>query len=249
MPSSTPDPVVDLALELASDLPKRDVAEMAAALRAGRETVLGLRQRAGGLALRHAINRLLATAEDLHYASGALLAAAVAVERAREQQLVDVVWTGPASAVTTARLTPAVVAELLGEARTEVLIIGYAVQETAGITSALQAAAERGVAITLLLERQEDNPHFDQKSAPLGGVPARRLSWPASSRGLHASLHAKVLVVDRSAALIGSANLTGAAMERNLECGLLLRGGPHPGRIMEHVDSLYAQGHLLRLKG
>ncbi|WP_425454039.1 phospholipase D-like domain-containing protein [Nocardioides immobilis] len=38
-------------------------------------------------------------------------------------------------------------------------------------------------------------------------------------------MHAKVLVVDRRTALVGSANLTGHALERNLECGLLVRGG------------------------
>ncbi len=38
-------------------------------------------------------------------------------------------------------------------------------------------------------------------------------------------MHAKVLVVDGRTALVGSANVTGSAMERNLECGLLVRGG------------------------
>jgi phosphatidylserine/phosphatidylglycerophosphate/cardiolipin synthase-like enzyme len=58
-------------------------------------------------------------------------------------------------------------------------------------------------------------------------------------------MHAKVLVVDRSVALVGSANLTGYGLERNLECGLLIRGGPVPAALAEHllhVDDLQTLG-------
>lgn len=41
-------------------------------------------------------------------------------------------------------------------------------------------------------------------------------------------MHAKVQVVDRRTALVGSANLTGYGLERNLECGLLVTGGAVP---------------------
>ena len=54
-------------------------------------------------------------------------------------------------------------------------------------------------------------------------------------------MHAKILVVDRRIALVGSANLTGHALERNLECGVLIRGGPVPGQLVAHLlgaDSL-----------
>ncbi len=48
-------------------------------------------------------------------------------------------------------------------------------------------------------------------------------------------MHAKILVVDRRVALVGSANLTGYGLERNLECGLLVRGGPVPRLLVEHL--------------
>lgn len=48
-------------------------------------------------------------------------------------------------------------------------------------------------------------------------------------------MHAKVLVVDRRVALVGSANLTGYGLERNLECGLLVRGGLVPAALAEHL--------------
>ncbi len=50
-------------------------------------------------------------------------------------------------------------------------------------------------------------------------------------------MHAKVLVVDCRTALVGSANLTGHALERNLECGLLIRGGTVPTLLVDHLLS------------
>lgn len=48
-------------------------------------------------------------------------------------------------------------------------------------------------------------------------------------------MHAKILVVDRKSALVGSANLTGYGVERNLECSLLVRGGHLPAALAKHV--------------
>jgi cardiolipin synthase len=44
-----------------------------------------------------------------------------------------------------------------------------------------------------------------------------------------------VLIVDRCVALVGSANLTSYGLERNLECGLLIRGGPVPAALADHL--------------
>jgi phosphatidylserine/phosphatidylglycerophosphate/cardiolipin synthase-like enzyme len=47
--------------------------------------------------------------------------------------------------------------------------------------------------------------------------------------------------------MIGSANLTSRAKEANLECGLLIRGGPQPEAIRRHIMDLWAKGDLRRL--
>jgi len=73
---------------------------------------------------------------------------------------------------------------------------------------------------------------------------ATRLCWPAAERPHSAALHAKALVVDAAMALVGSANFTGPGMERNLECGIFVRGGPHPAAIRDHIWSLYRRGTL-----
>jgi cardiolipin synthase A/B len=103
------------------------------------------------------------------------------------------------------------------------------------------------VAVTLLAERHEDNPSYTAAGTPFSGLNLLRLHWPASSRPPGAALHTKIIVVDDQVALVGSANLTSRAMESNLECGILIRGGPQPRAIRDHITGLHAAGVLLRL--
>jgi phosphatidylserine/phosphatidylglycerophosphate/cardiolipin synthase-like enzyme len=58
-----------------------------------------------------------------------------------------------------------------------------------------------------------------------------------------ASLHAKCVVVDGARALIGSANLTEAAQQRNIEIGVVVSGKTAEA-IERHFDALIAGGHL-----
>ena len=159
----------------------------------------------------------------------------------------SVVWTGPESGVSSSRLTAAAVIDLINAARSEILLVSYATQTEPSIRAALSAATARSVAVTLLAERHADNPSYTAAGTPFPGLNALRLHWPASSRPSGAALHAKIIVVDDQVALVGSANLTGRAMESNLECGILIRGGPQPRAIRDHISGLYAAGLLLRL--
>jgi cardiolipin synthase A/B len=135
------------------------------------------------------------------------------------------------------QLTLAVPSDLIAEAQREVLLVRYAMFPGEDVRAALTAAAGRGISITLLLERAADNPHFAGYRDPFPDLVARRLCWPAANRPAGASMHAKLLVIDRGTALVGSANLTGYGLERNLECGLLIRGGRVPALLVQHLLS------------
>jgi len=52
------------------------------------------------------------------------------------------------------------------------------------------------------------------------------------------AIHAKCAIADSELAFITSANLTTAAMERNIELGVLVRGGKIPVEINKHLNSL-----------
>jgi phosphatidylserine/phosphatidylglycerophosphate/cardiolipin synthase-like enzyme len=182
------------------------------------------------VAVRQALT--LVEAGEGQFASGVLTAL---LEVTAEQPMVIPVWTGPESVRSGGRLTLAVLADLIGEAQREMLLVSYATLPSVEIRSALADAAGRGVEITTLLEREDDNPQFHGHGESLSGIRARRLFWPGPVRPPGAAMHAKVLVVDRSVALVGSANLTGYGLERHLECGLLVRGGPIPAALAEHL--------------
>jgi cardiolipin synthase A/B len=244
-----PADVADWACRLSERLPLADIRQLARAAVLGEPGVRQLRATAASVILRDAcdqLSRRLVYAEPA-YLSGLLTGTARAVERARQRQSMSVVWTGPESSVTTSRLTAATVIDLIDSARSEILLVSYATHTEPRMRVALSAAISRGVAVTLLAERHADNPTYTFAGTPFPTLDAVRLHWPASARPPGAALHAKVIVVDDQVALVGSANLTSRAMEDNLECGILLRGGPHPRAIRDHITALHAAGSLRRL--
>ena len=215
-------------------LPREFARQLARALREGHEALQALRSQAvlpaSAAAVRTALD--LTIQGDGPYARGLLVGWVDALD---EQTELTPVWTGPESEGRHGRLTLAVVADLIDEARQEILLASYATIPGDTIQDALEDAADRGVGITLLLERNADNPNFSGRGDSFPGLTRRQLAWPADERPAGASMHAKVLVVDRRIALVGSANLTGSALERNLECGLLVRGGRVPALLAEHL--------------
>ncbi|MFH8681259.1 DISARM system phospholipase D-like protein DrmC [Streptomyces lydicus] len=235
-----------LAAELAERLPSTDIEQIAHACRAGRAGLRVLEAQVAGIAVRAACRSLrshLSEDSDGPYAAGLLLGAAHANRRHKAAHRVDVVWTGPASHVQTSRLTSAVVDELVNSAQREIMLVSYASHPLKSLSDALAAAANRGVEVTLLLEQPADNPKFH--SIPdFFDLSATRLRWPFEFRESGASLHAKIIVVDRMIALVGSANLTSYAFEKNLECGILLRDPDYARAIASHLGSLREAGIL-----
>lgn len=240
----------EFARSLAVWLPARDMRELSRAAAGGRPGIVLLRAHTTSNRLRRALDEAeacLATCSP-EYLAGALGAAAAVMESIRGAQSLDVVWTGPETPVRTSRLTAHTIVSHIDGAREEVWLVSYATYSEESIEAALQAAAERGVKITLLLERPADNPFYRNNQKPFPGLGATRLAWPADRRVARKStLHAKILVVDTEIALVGSANISHPAMENNLECGILLRGGPHPRAIRDHLAALLEQGTLIRI--
>jgi hypothetical protein len=183
-----------------------------------------LRVDAGSTAVREACNRLidvLAGRDDTGpaFVAGALAASAESV-RERQYSSVEVVWTGPETDRVSGRLTLAVVRDLTAMAEQDLLLVSYAAHTDGHLAAALDRAAARGVAITLLLERTEDNPEYASWSGmPFPALGATRLAWPVSQRPP-----------------------AGAAL--HLECGLLIRGHSAARTIRAHVAQLRAAGIL-----
>lgn len=183
----------------------------------------------------------------------ALAAAATSVGRQRRAQTVELVWTGPASGQPLRR-TAQVLQSVIDEARRDLLIVSFAVYDIPEIGAALLRAAQRGVAIRLVIESPQASAGkvaYDGLAAfgPQVAAHASVYRWPLEQRatddqGRHGALHAKCAVADRTLLLISSANLTHYALSLNMELGLLVRGGPQPREVDRHFRALIDQGVL-----
>lgn len=110
-------------------------------------------------------------------------------------------------------------------ARREIQIAAFVFTSSAvRVMDLLGEAAERGVSVLVILNRLEDQPEairvrLDELSEQFHHF--RVLSFSDESGG---QLHAKVVVVDRERALIGSANLSWGGLVSNHEVAVIVHG-------------------------
>ena len=173
----------------------------------------------------------------------------------------DLVWSGPEVPGLHARDTRRVFEELLGSAERSVWASTYAFFDG---PRAFQVLAQRMDAmtelrVTLLLNiqrRRGDTTAADQLVRKF----ADRFwttDWPGASRpsvfydpraleidGPAGVLHAKAVVVDEEAIFVTSANLTEAALDRNIELGLLVRDRALAVSVTSHFRGLIERGLL-----
>lgn len=157
------------------------------------------------------------------------------------------VWTGP-GASGEQRLTAAVLHELVTSANDRVLLVSYAAFTLAELAADLEAAVGRGCEVDVVFETEEDSAgaYSGPQSRPFGAVSGiRRWRWPAAVRNAGAVLHAKLLVIDRRRALVGSANLTPRALTANLEAGVLIGDEDLAIDLDAHIRRLIADGTLV----
>jgi cardiolipin synthase A/B len=171
----------------------------------------------------------------------------------RELGRTGTVWTGPPSRALATRSTRAVVGELIARATESLTLVTYASHDVADLISDLdRARLDRAVEVRIILETRDDTP---DRSGPDPATALKHLPfavpvyrWPKEQRGAKGgSMHVKCVIRDRTDVLVTSANLTSAAMERNMELGLLAQGGRTPAVIEQHFDDLIEGGVLVRV--
>lgn len=193
-------------------------------------------------------------------ASVALALRAVSRDRTinREDQAIEVVWTGPSSEAGPFRRTDQALLQVIEHARSELLVVAFAIYQVPRVAEALSDAISRGVRVVLILETVEEGegriaydgfralPRSVVESAGIHVWP--REQRPIDTRGRAGSLHAKCAVADTTEVFISSANLTEYAMSLNMELGVLIRRGSVARQIRDHFDELIRRGVLVRLR-
>lgn len=172
-----------------------------------------------------------------------LLAASHVFAKVASEQSTELVWTGPTTPFVSARRTEQALLQVINAAKTTLFITSFVAYDVSSIVKALNQANDRGVLISMLLESSQD--HGGSISIDAIGkmrtlVPSARLyAWQdKADQFADGRVHAKVAVADANTCFITSANLTGFAMEKNMEAGVLISGGSIPRLLNEHLRSL-----------
>lgn len=196
----------------------------------------------------------------------ARLLKAVVDGRHRDQSLVpDLVVSGPDVAGVPTADTQAVVQSLFQEAESEIILAGYAfyngkllferlaerMKQRHGLRVIFHVDVPRRSgdttsddAIVLRYADEFKKRHWPWDQAPEIYYDPRALSTESHIR---ASLHAKVVVVDKSKLFLTSANFTEAAQQRNIEMGVFIRTPYIAEQIVSYFEGLRNSGQLARL--
>ncbi|MBI9019023.1 MAG: phospholipase [Phycisphaerae bacterium] len=180
----------------------------------------------------------LEIAAALRGASGA----AIIMEK---REAVEMVWTGPLTGLVASRHTEQVLLEVINSAKWRLFIVSFVAYNIDSVKMALHNAVGRNVKIDILLESTKkhggkieiDSIYEFKKTIPSANIYAWNILSKSAGQ-LNGAVHAKCAVADASIAFVTSANLTKAAMEKNMELGILIRGGSIPQKLESHLEAL-----------
>lgn len=196
----------------------------------------------------------------------ALCVRSVVAGRHRDRILIpDLVVSGPGVPGVPTADTYAVVQCLFQEAQDEIVLAGYAFHNGKLLFERLaekkrlrpnlriifhvdvpRKAGDTSSSEAIILRYAED---FRQRHWPWQPFPEVYFDPRALETDPHtrASLHAKVVIVDRSQLFLTSANFTEAAHQRNIEMGLLSKATYLAEQVCAYLEGLRQSGHLRRL--
>lgn len=175
--------------------------------------------------------------------SAMLISASHVLAGQRSLESIELVWTGPTTPFVSPRRTEQALQQVIGSATKTLFLTSFVAYDVKSIVSELNVAASRDVSVAMILEASSE--HGGSISIDVIGkmrdlVPSARLYGWNDKQGEFSGgrVHAKVAVADSSVCFITSANLTGYAMERNMEAGVLITGGEIPRQLSSHLESL-----------
>lgn len=175
--------------------------------------------------------------------AGMLIGAAHTRLRTQRDCEIELVWTGPTTPFVATRRTEQVLLDLIQQAKRELFIVSFVAYDIPSIIAAINSAVDRGVYTRILVEAsltQGGSLLVDPVSTMRNAVPSAKLYvWTDRPHPFtNGRVHAKVAVADSAIAFLTSANLTGHALEKNMEAGVLLTGGHVPSSLRDHLHAL-----------
>lgn len=183
-----------------------------------------------------------------------LIASSHSLNQANQESQTELVMTGPTTPFVATRRTERVLLDVITSAKSELFIVSFVAHERPSILEALKKAADNGVRVNVVLESSVDSGGTLESDQFLGlkkALPnAIFYHWTVREGEFEGGkVHAKIVAADQNMAFLTSANLTGHAMERNIEAGALFRGGDTPRDIVRHLHGLIDMQILNKLDG
>jgi cardiolipin synthase len=174
--------------------------------------------------------------------AGMLMGASAAYHHAKAEQEIELVWTGPSSKLIATRKTEQALLQVIEAAERKLFMLSFVAYDVGSIMKALERAVGKGAEVSMLLEASDKHGgsvSIDAIAKMKATVPHLRIySWVDKELGFGGGrVHAKVAVADECFCFISSANLTGHAMEKNMEAGALIRGGATPRSLHRHLEA------------
>jgi len=175
--------------------------------------------------------------------AGILLGAAHARQQTLRESNIELVLTGPTTPYVAARRTEQVLLDIIRRTDRDLFLVSFVAYDVPSVINELNTAASRGVELRVLLEAgvaQGGSLDIDPVDMIRSRVPsAVAYTWAdRSSSFAEGRVHAKVVVADGRTAFLTSANLTGHALAKNMEAGVLINGGVIPANLRSHLHAL-----------
>lgn len=203
-------------------------------------------------AFRDAVDDFLKASSTLDLSTDAIVSSLITAAQSeqfhRQEQTVELVWTGPESQAAPFRHTQQAILEVLDRAEKRITLVCYSVYNIPNIQQALIRAAQRGVRIRVVVEtpnKLSGKNTYDTLKALGHDVAAcsEVYYWPEEQRqrtenNTLAKLHAKCAVSDGNRLFLSSANLTEHAFTVNMELGVLMTGGKLPREVESQFKRL-----------
>jgi phosphatidylserine/phosphatidylglycerophosphate/cardiolipin synthase-like enzyme len=133
--------------------------------------------------------------------------------------------------------------DVIHRAKAELFIVSFVAYDVPSVVNAINSAIDRGVQTRILVEASLTHGgslSIDPVATMRGCVPLALLyAWTDRPQPFtNGRVHAKVAVADNELAFLTSANLTGHALEKNMEAGVLVTGGEVPISLRAHLHAL-----------
>lgn len=153
-----------------------------------------------------------------------ILSLCVNMYRKEYGETAELVITSPDSFKMKSRKTKDVIYSLVKEAEKSIAITGYSISDFfTEMLDTIIKKSQQGVYVTLYVNDLEKQKGVLERLLSYQSKFLKIFEYQKDTEDKMAALHAKILVVDRKASLVSSANLSYHGMQGNIEMGILLK--------------------------